>query len=226
MAQMHPALPTRPPGAGARLLSADVFYMETTVERPYVDLFPAERHAASGYAPQRFAEFATGRACGRDALAALGLPQAAIPPGPAGDPVWPDGVVGSITHCSGYRAAAVGFASSYDGIGIDAEPHLGLPKHVLHAVAGPGELAAVARLPANGTAWDRVLFSAKESAYKAWFPLTRGEVVATEIVVRLHPHGTFDAMIADHAMHGRWAVTVTLVHTAVSVAHRTRPDPA
>jgi 4'-phosphopantetheinyl transferase EntD len=193
--------------------------VETTVERPYVELFPAERRVASGYAPQRRAEFATGRACARDALAALGLQQDAILPRPAGDPVWPERVVGSITHCTGYRAAAVGFASSYDGIGIDAEPHLALPADVLRAVARPGELAALAALPANGTAWDRVLFSAKESAYKAWFPLARGEVLATGIDVRLQPEGVFDAVIADRVMRGRWTVTSTLVHTAVSVPH-------
>lgn len=192
----------------------DVAWVETTVERAYVELFPAEQLAASGYAPARLAEFATGRACARDALASLGLPPAAIPPGPAGDPVWPDTVVGSITHCVGYRAAAVALASSYDGLGIDAEPHLPVPTQVLHAIAGPGELAALAAMPADGTAWDRVLFSAKESAYKAWFPLVRGEVLAPEIVVRLQPGGAFDAVICDHVTSGRWTVTCRVVTTA------------
>ena len=77
---MHPAIPTRTPPARARLLPTDVAWVDTTVERAYVELFPAEQLAASGYAPTRRAEFATGRACARDALASLGLPPAAIPP--------------------------------------------------------------------------------------------------------------------------------------------------
>lgn len=214
---MHPAIPARTPASGTRLLPTDVAWVETTVDRAYVDLFPAEQHVASRSSPQRSAEFATGRACARDALATLGLPAAAIPTGPAGDPVWPDGVLGSITHCVGYWAAAVALASSYDAIGIDAEPHLAVPQEVLHAVADPGELVALKAMPPDGTAWDRVLFSAKESAYKAWFPLVRGEVLATEIVVRLHPDGGFDAVIAGYVMRGRWAVAASLVQTAVWV---------
>ncbi len=214
---MHPAIPTRARPAGTRLLPSDVAWVETTTDRAYVDLFAVEEQAASGYAPSRRAEFATGRACAREALASLGQPPAAIPPGPAGDPGWPDAVVGSITHCVGYRAAAVALASAYSSVGIDAEPHLPVPTAVLHAIAAPRELSALSALPVDGTAWDRVLFSAKESAYKAWFPLARGEVLAPGIMVRLHADGAFDAVISDRAMTGRWTVASTLVITAVWV---------
>lgn len=215
---MHPAIPTRARPAGTRLLPTDIAWVETRTERAYVDLFAIEEHVVSGYAPARRAEFATGRACAREALASLGLPSAAIPPGPAGDPVWPDAVVGSITHCSGYRAAAVALASSYSSIGIDAEPHLAVPPEVLVAVASPVELVDLEALPADGTAWDRVLFSAKESAYKGWFPLLRGEILATDIVVRLHPAGEFGASISGTVMRGRWDVTDGLVRTAVWIS--------
>jgi enterobactin synthetase component D / holo-[acyl-carrier protein] synthase len=221
---MHPATPTRPPGAGVRLLPADVAYVETTADRTGVELFPSERQEAAGYAPLRRAEFATGRACARDALIALGLPPAAIVPGPAGDPVWPARVVGSITHCVGYRAAAVGLASSYVSIGIDAEPHLALPPRVIQAIADPRERADLDALPADGTAWDRVLFCAKEAAYKAWFPIVRQEVLATGIDVRLRPDGTFGAVIADRVMQGRWTTTPSHVHTTVCVTGRKRHD--
>lgn len=217
---MHPAIPSRPAGVAGHLLPPDVACREAIGERAYVELFAAEQVVAAGYPPHRRAEFATGRACAHEALAALGLRAQAIVPGPAGDPVWPADVVGSITHCAGYRAAAVGLAASYAGIGIDAEPHQPLPAGVLPAVAGPDELAALAGLPADGTAWDRVLFSAKEAAYKAWFPRVRGSVLATGIVVRLHPDGRFDAAIDGWALPGRWAATPALVHAAVAVPRR------
>jgi 4'-phosphopantetheinyl transferase EntD len=217
---MHPALPTRPARSSAGLLPADVALVETTAERAYAELFPAEAAVAAHYAPARRAEFATGRACAREALAALGWPPGAIPPGPGGDPEWPAGAVGSITHCPGYRAAAVGLATAYAGIGLDAEPDRPLPAGVLGAVAGPGELAAVAGLPADGTSWDRVLFCAKEAAYKAWYPMVHGEVLATGIVVRLEPGGGFAAVIGGRALSGRWITGDGLVRTAVTVPRR------
>ena len=48
---------------------------------------------------------ATGRLCARTALAKLGASSVPIPSGRRGAPDWPSGVVGSITHCAGYRAA-------------------------------------------------------------------------------------------------------------------------
>jgi 4'-phosphopantetheinyl transferase EntD len=50
-----------------------------------------------------------------------------------------------------------------------------LPAGVLGAIALPEEQAWVARLLAvrPDTHWDRLLFSAKESVYKAWFPMTQ-----------------------------------------------------
>lgn len=94
--------------------------------------------------------------------------------GPRREPVWPVGVAGTITHCDGYRAAAVSRTTDLAGIGIDAEPNAPLPPGVADAVTTAGESAMLAELSAADPAvhWDRLLFSAKESTYKAWFPLT------------------------------------------------------
>ncbi|MGH3416365.1 MAG: 4'-phosphopantetheinyl transferase family protein, partial [Actinocrinis sp.] len=111
----------------------------------------------------------------RQGLARLGRPPAPILPGDHGAPQWPDGVVGSMTHCAGYRAAVVANRADLITIGVDAEPHDALPPEVLDTVTLPEERAQLARLVARhpGVHWDRLLFSAKESVYKAWFPLTR-----------------------------------------------------
>ena len=137
-------------------------------------LFPAEEEAIARAVPKRRQEFITGRACARVALARLGLPPAAIPRGERGDPQWPAGVVGSITHCAGYRAGAVAWQRDVRTIGLDAEPHGPLPSGVLPVVASAAEQALLAELAAADPQvhWDRLLFSAKESVYKAWYPLT------------------------------------------------------
>ncbi|WP_306332212.1 4'-phosphopantetheinyl transferase [Streptomyces sp. KL109B] len=57
--------------------------------------------------PKRRNEFTTVRACAHDALAGLGLAPVPLLPDERGAPGWPPGVVGSMTHCPGYGAAAV-----------------------------------------------------------------------------------------------------------------------
>ena len=56
---------------------------------------------------------------------------------------------------------------------IDAEPHEPLPEGLLGDVASAGGARLLAELARTEPAvhWDRLLFSAKESVYKAWFPL-------------------------------------------------------
>src|SRR5260370_38373827 len=90
-------------------------------------LFPAEEAAVAGAAQKRRREFAAVRACARRALTSAGFEPGPVPRGSSGAPVWPPGVVGSMTHCDGYRACAIGRADAYAAIGIDAEPHELLP---------------------------------------------------------------------------------------------------
>ena len=105
---------------------------------------------------------------------------------------------GSITHCAGYRAAAVASTREVLTIGLDAEPNETLPDGVLDHVSLPGERARLRDLAATapGTCWDRLLFSAKESVYKAWFPLTRQWLGFEDADITIDPAaGTFEARL-------------------------------
>jgi 4'-phosphopantetheinyl transferase EntD len=137
-------------------------------------LFPAEATLVARATEKRRREFTTGRECARGALAALGIAAAPILRGYRGAPLWPDGIVGSITHCAGYCAAAVARTQDLLTIGLDAEPNAALPGGVLELVSLPAERARLRELAvaAPGIGWDRLLFCAKEAVYKAWFPLT------------------------------------------------------
>lgn len=108
--------------------------------------------------PARLAEFAAGRAAARAALADAGLPPASIPMGADRAPIWPAGVFGSITHTEGVALAVAGRAP----LGLDAEPDADLPEDLIALVA-PGHDARAARL----------IFAAKEAAYKCQYPITR-----------------------------------------------------
>src|SRR5688500_16527321 len=68
---------------------------------------PEERNLVARAVEPRRREFGTTRACARTALGRLGVDPVPIPRGPGGAPRWPAGIVGSLTHCAGYRAAAV-----------------------------------------------------------------------------------------------------------------------
>ncbi|WP_155370893.1 4'-phosphopantetheinyl transferase family protein [Catellatospora vulcania] len=198
------------------------------VAEAYADadaVLPAVEAAAVARAvPSRRREFATTRALARQALAELGRPVAAIPSGPRGEPRWPEGVIGSLTHCAGYRAAAVALRGGLLSLGIDAEPDAPLPDGVLAAVTGPAERAAVAAGPPHA---DRILFSAKESVFKAWYPLAGAMLDFTEAHLDLDPAGGFTAhllvpgpVVAGRRLarlHGRWRRAGGLILTAAAV---------
>ena len=188
-------------------------------------LFPAEEAALRTAGPRRRAEFAAGRSCARAALARLGVPAGPILPGPAGQPQWPPGVTGSITHCAGYQACAVARTADVTAIGIDAEPDAGLPAGLIDKVATGPERAWIARQAATRptVSWDRLLFSAKEAACKLWYPLTGRWPGPHDAAIGLATTGTFTVCMDPAAgdcclaarMTGRWLAVGGLIVTAI-----------
>ena len=194
-------------------------------------LFPEEEASISKAVRKRRQEFTTVRHCARRALATLGHPAVALVPDEHKAPVWPDGIVGSMTHCTGYRAAAVAHRTEITTIGLDAEPDAPLPDGVFDRIARPEERRALGPLAtsAGEPHWGRVLFSAKESVYKAWFPLMRTWLGFEDATVDIDPTaGTFHACILAHdksaegvestpkEFHGRWIARNGLIITATT----------
>jgi 4'-phosphopantetheinyl transferase EntD len=187
-------------------------------------LHPEERAAIEGAGERRRREFAAGRECARRALRRLGVEACALPVGGDGAPVWPPGIVGSITHKGSYRAAAVARVDDVlRGIGIDAEVDDPLPTGVLETIATPVEVAQVEALLGErpGARWDRLLFSAKEAAVKA--ARSVGPVAGVrEVVVRIDDQASsYTASTArDDAAwvaNGAWMCRDGLILTAAGV---------
>ncbi|MCX4746054.1 4'-phosphopantetheinyl transferase superfamily protein [Kitasatospora sp. NBC_01287] len=209
-----------------QLLPDSVACVWTTRDSVKAALLPAEEGCLRHAVDERRREFTTGRHCARQALAGLGLPGRAIPAGPRGEPLWPAGVVGSITHCRGYRAAAVARSAQVPLLGIDAEEHRALPPELLPRVLLPAERAAVARLArlAPQTHWPTVLFSAKEAVYKAWYPLTGRWLGFHDARLEVSLDGHFRAvLLVDpprlesapvREFQGRWTATGETIATA------------
>lgn len=107
------------------------------------------------------------RIVARSLVEQLGHKWAALPKSPAGPPIWPEGVLGSLAHDSSVAVAAVAPRENLAGIGIDIEPAEALPAELLEFVITPRERASLAADPCAG----RLFFVAKEAVYKAVFPL-------------------------------------------------------
>ncbi|GAA2560806.1 4'-phosphopantetheinyl transferase PptT [Mycolicibacterium diernhoferi] len=195
---------------------------------------PEEEPLVARSVAKRRNEFVTVRHCARIALGEIGVEPVPILKGDKGEPCWPEGVVGSLTHCEGFRGAAIGRQREIRSLGIDAEPHDVLPKGVLDAISLPVEraqLAELSQLPAD-LHWDRILFCAKEATYKAWFPLTHRwlgfeDAHITFTLDDSGSAGTFRSRIlidpaAEHgppltALDGRWSVAGGIALTAITL---------
>ncbi len=210
-----------------QLLPPQVVAVAIRGDDPSAFLLQPEADQLGWAVESRTREFATARTCARRALQQLGLPAVPVSRGPNREPVWPRGIVGSITHCRGYRAAAVARQSEVVTIGIDAEVHEPLPPEVLEQVALKGERAWLESYPV-GTHWDRLLFSAKDCAYKAWYPLSGQWLDFENVEVTCVPAaGTFEARLllppsaaAGQPLtgfSGRFVVREGLVLTAIAL---------
>lgn len=197
---------------------------------PDAILFPEEEKLIEQALDKRRREFTTARVCARTALSRLGLPPSPILSGLRGEPQWPSGIVGSITHCDGYRAAVVGRAAEVTTIGVDAEPNRALTDSVLETISLPEERAELRRLSARHPRvhWDKMLFCAKESVYKAWFPLTKLWLGFEDALITFDPIAeTFSAHLLVTGpnvggrpltkLSGRWLVDRGLIVTAIVV---------
>jgi 4'-phosphopantetheinyl transferase EntD len=208
---------------------ADLASAELYTDPPGLAALPEEEPLIARSVTKRRNEFITVRHCARIAMSELGVPPVPILKGDKGEPCWPDGVVGSLTHCAGYRGAVVARSTAVRSVGVDAEPHDVLPDGVLDAITLPEERHEIAALP-EGLHWDRILFCAKEATYKAWYPLTKRWLGFEDahIVFDVDAGGTTGDFLSKilidgaalsgpplTALPGRWSVDQDLVLTAI-----------
>ena len=118
----------------------------------------------------RRAAFVCGRICAEQALQKF-VPTRSVRVGARGEPVWPTGIVGSITHNEHLACAVVSAKTGLVGIGIDSE--------TIATSASRRAIEATCCTRAEKEAWTRratnalpatLIFSAKEAFYKAIHP--------------------------------------------------------
>jgi len=124
--------------------------------------------------PKRRLEFFAGRAAAHRAMVALGISPVPVLMGKDRAPVWPVGLIGSISHCSEICVALVATTENYQSLAVDIEPDTDLPMEVTDLILSPTEESRLARLPKKDRGWlARLIFSAKETVFKLQYPITK-----------------------------------------------------
>jgi len=122
---------------------------------------------------KRRREFVAGRHAARKALVDLGITDP--PPvlrGGRGVPLWPEGVVGSITHSGSWAAAVVTTAEHARSVGLDLEEVGRMRRHdISRRVCHDSEIEWLEKNDAEKALRLALVFSAKESIYKVFYPL-------------------------------------------------------
>jgi 4'-phosphopantetheinyl transferase EntD len=137
-------------------------------------LYPAEAAHLQKAVQKRAEEFAAGRLCGRLLLQEFGIRDFAIEVGAHRQPLWPEDLVGSITHTTGFCAAVAAAKKNLRSVGIDTEIAGSVKSELWRGICTPSETTWLRSLPqSEQLAAATLIFSAKEAFYKCQFGLTQ-----------------------------------------------------
>lgn len=138
----------------------------------------AEEEALVARAVQkRIREFRAGRNCAHKLFRQAGIQCNALLKGKQREPNWPDGWVGSISHTKGLCVVAIAPKNQYQSIGLDVEQATPLDPNVLSLICSNEEQNRIRQISQSGgqnlasVPYSKIIFSAKESIHKTYFPL-------------------------------------------------------
>ena len=194
-------------------------------------LLPDEAAHLGRAVPKRMQEFAAGRLCARRALAEFGMPDFPVRVAKDRQPIWPDSLVGSITHTAGFCAAAVAERRRIQALGLDTEVVGDVKTDIWSHICLPSEMAWIRSLPASEQAAAvTLIFSAKEAFYKCQYPLVREPLGFHDVrieapwnasagVFLVHPARSIAVTVHTSApLQGRYLFHETLVTTGMDFA--------
>jgi 4'-phosphopantetheinyl transferase EntD len=138
-------------------------------------LHPSESAAITNAVLKRRNEFIAGRTCARRALQRLGYSCRPIPVGSLREPIWPEGITGSITHEGTYAISALACTRQISLLGIDLAFRDALSGALVPMICRDDEIDGIQRHEREfgGDDLFKLVFSIKESVYKCLFPVVR-----------------------------------------------------
>ncbi len=137
-------------------------------------LHPDEEAMVRRAVESRRRQFSAGRACARRALARLGIEDFPLINGTDRAPIWPAGVAGSISHTKSWCAVGVARQQDVRALGLDVESDAPLKTELWDTVCVSEELEWIgAQASGDRGRLAKLVFSAKECAYKCQYAITR-----------------------------------------------------
>lgn len=208
------------------LFEASVGVAATDPRKPQPDPLPEEAAHLKGAIAKRQREFAAGRAMAREAMAQVTGASDARPilSGDDRAPIWPAGWQGSISHKSTLCLAVMGQSGAL--LGVDVEEDIPLAHNLIPTICSATEIAHIAG--ADEGALAKLIFSAKEAAYKAQYPLTRTVFGFHGLEMRLDlPAAAFEAVftkaigdfVVGDVLKGRFCKGQGHLVTGVTIGH-------
>jgi len=163
-------------------------------------LLPEEAQHLGSAVLQRRQEFAAGRLCARRLLAEFDILNFPVKAANDRQPLWPDTLVGSITHTAGFCAAVVAKRRLLRAVGIDCEVVGSVKVQVWRSICVPHEILWLRSLPElEQAAAATLIFSAKEAFYKCQYPLVREQLNFHDANVEVRAWGPSRGAFKIHA---------------------------
>lgn len=192
-------------------------------------LLAAEKNVIETVVQKRREEFSTGRLCAHSAMRAIiphEKPQPLLP-GKKREPLWPDGLIGSISHSADRCLAVVSLDPAIKSLGLDIEKREGIKPGVRDLICSTEELSMLKEYEHNPEAW-KLIFSAKESVYKALFPILQRWIGFSDATLRfdfeqqsftavMNPSIELPSNIGSSTLAGRFSISADYILTTVEI---------
>lgn len=207
------------------LFDADIGVAVTDPRTTYNRPLPQEARAMGRMAPVRQRAYAAGRVAAQQAMACLGHPVHPVLMTPDRAPLWPEGLTGSISHSQSCCIAALGRTGQVRALGVDVEEDTDLDSDLFATICTTDERAWLSAQPQAGLL-AKLIFSAKECAYKCQYPLSRTLFGFDMLQVTPDPDsGQFEATFlrdvpqfaAGTRLYGRFVIADGLIITAMTL---------
>ena len=163
---------------------ADVILVTGPIHDTPAQLYPEEQHYIKNAAQARVAEFSAGRHYAKNALSQLGINNFPLHAGKDRQPLWPNNITGSITHCKNLIGVVVAHKEHFAAIGLDIETIKPLRYNISRHICTEKEKQWLGQFSSEEhDLMLIVLFSLKEAIYKAVYQHTHIKLGFKDVTV-------------------------------------------
>ena len=209
------------------LFGAEIAVAVTDPRVAHNRVLPQETRALKRMAPIRQRAYSAGRVAVHEATSQLDLPLRPVLMTPDRAPLWPEGLTGSISHSQSCCIAALGRTNQVRALGVDVEEDTDLDSDLVATVCTRAERAWLSAQPnAQAGLLAKLIFSAKECAYKCQYPVSKTLFGFDTFEVTPDPDtGQFEATFLNNVphfaagtqLHGRFGIADGLIITAMAL---------